>query len=235
MRMLLPAVSALPLLLSACLCGSYEGQGDVMYRRGTDSLMLCQSGGFSAVMGTSFIEGRYHQAADLEASNGETGARAFTLKSELDGTWSSPELGAGWEIATLDKTELDHAHVQCADLELRPWWPTTNLPVATGFAKPVARFGTVDACLDAQAHGEYPAFAACEDELLLCPDRSAQVRQGDVISLGSYAADVGHITVQTASAATIDGIYASGALATPSSGVWVRRTVGELSTGLSCR
>ena len=26
------------------------------------------------------------------------------------------------QTVTLDKTDLDHAHLQCDDLEVRPWW-----------------------------------------------------------------------------------------------------------------
>src|SRR5690242_11619771 len=112
MRTLLTAVSALPVLLSACLCGAYERQVDSMYRRGADSLMLCDNGGFSAVMGDAFLEGRFHDLGVIEGSSGETGARVFTM-SQTDGVWASPELGDGWQRAILDQTELDHAHVQC--------------------------------------------------------------------------------------------------------------------------
>ena len=97
------------LLLPGCPfdCGAYEGAGDVMYRRG---------------------EGRFLDDGDgIDGASGETGAHVFSLQQAADGTWSSPELGTGWAIAVLDKTELDkteldHADVQCTDLEMRAWW-----------------------------------------------------------------------------------------------------------------
>jgi len=122
MRMLLLVLPAV--FLSACGC-SFEGAGDVMYRRGGDTLMVCDNGGFALTLEATIIEGRYAQAAGIEGTDGVTGEPVFTLTATDAGTWTSPELGDGWQRATLDRYELDHAHVQCADLETRAWWNGT--------------------------------------------------------------------------------------------------------------
>jgi hypothetical protein len=54
---------------------------------------------------------------------GDDGTVAFAMLFNSDGTVSTPDLSGGvWEEAMLDATALDHADVQCQDLETRAWW-----------------------------------------------------------------------------------------------------------------
>lgn len=127
MRALLALIllAATTLVLTGCplACG-YDGAGDRTYRRGTESMILCTNGGFAAVLESGIVEGRYaYDGSATVATVGESGALAFTLTDHGDGTASTPELGAlAWESVTLDKTDLDHAHLVCDDLEARAWW-----------------------------------------------------------------------------------------------------------------
>ncbi len=125
MRALLALILA-ALFLPGCLfgCGAYDGAGDVTYQRGTESLILCTNGGFAMTLASGIVEGRYtFDGTATIATVGDSGATAFTLTDHGDGTASTPELGMlAWEKTTLDKTDLDHAHVLCTDLETRSWW-----------------------------------------------------------------------------------------------------------------
>ena len=124
MRCLLALILA-ALFLPACIfgCGS-AGQNDQTFRRGTESLILCDNGGFAAVLDTGIVEGRYaFDGTSTIGTIGTSGATAFTLTIHEDGTAEAPELGMlAWERATLDDTDRTHAHVQCTDLESRTWW-----------------------------------------------------------------------------------------------------------------
>lgn len=124
MRFLLALVS-MSLLVTGCTmkCG-YEGDGDRTFRRGTDSMILCANGGFAVVLASNTVEGRYtFDGVATLGTDGETGALAFTFTEHGDGTATTPELGTlAWESVTLDETDLDHAHLQCLDLEARAWW-----------------------------------------------------------------------------------------------------------------
>lgn len=131
MRTLLAAlaVASLFLLLPGCLaCGAYEGQGDRTFVRGADSMILCTNGGYAATLSTGILEGRYTAEVAtggevFHATLGPGGAAAFTLTAPGDGTATAPELGAlAWEEVQLDPTDLDHAHLQCLDVESREWW-----------------------------------------------------------------------------------------------------------------
>lgn len=134
MRTLLPAIAALPLLLllPGCpfACGAYDGQGDRTFVRGADSMILCTNGGYAATLSTGILEGRYTDDAAtgdevFHATLGPSGTVAFTLTAHGDGTASAPELGElAWQEVQLDKTDLDHADLQCSDLETRAWWTT---------------------------------------------------------------------------------------------------------------
>ena len=124
MRLLL-ALAIVSVLASGCAlrCG-FDGEGDRTFRRGNESMILCTNGGFALVLETGIVEGRYafDQGATI-GTVGDTGTRAFTFTEHGDGTASAPELGVvAWETVTLDQTDLDHAHLQCDDLEARPWW-----------------------------------------------------------------------------------------------------------------
>jgi len=124
MRLLL-ALLSLSLLMTGCMfqCG-FDGEGDRNFRRGTESMILCANGGFALVLDEQIVEGRYAETSGATIGTaGETGTRVFTFTEHGDGTASAPELGVtAWESVTLDKTDLDHAHLQCDDLEARPWW-----------------------------------------------------------------------------------------------------------------
>jgi hypothetical protein len=131
MRILLAAMAvALLLFLPGCPlgCGAYDGQGDRTFRRGDDSMILCVNGGYAATLSTGIMEGRYEVdyatgAPVFHATIGITGAPAFNLTEHTDGTASAPELGVlAWESVVLDQTDLDHADLQCLDLETRAWW-----------------------------------------------------------------------------------------------------------------
>jgi len=219
---LLPAA----MTLTGCLCGGYEGQDDRVLRTANgDAMQLCGNGGFAVMMANgTLLEGHLSDDGTLIAgSNGETGARAFSMTTEADGSKTSPELGAGWTTVTLDQVELDHAHVQCADLETRAWWPTSGayLPADTAFSRQV---------------GEVT------EEILLCADGSARIpRAGEpaiYAETASYYASAGKISVYASR--SIEGIYtAAGTLTvTATAGetptVWTRIPVAQLTTGLRC-
>jgi len=120
--------AALPLLPGCISCGPFEGAGDRTFARGADSMILCANGGYAAVLSTGILEGRYtaELAPDgdvFRATIGPSGAAAFTLTAPGDGTASAPELGAlAWEETYLNYVDLDHAHLQCLDVESRAWW-----------------------------------------------------------------------------------------------------------------
>lgn len=112
-------------LVTGCIarCG-FDGAGDRTFRRGNETMIFCTNGGFAAVLADQIVEGRYTlEGATSIATDGASGTRAFTFTDHGDGTASAPELGAlAWETMVLDATDLDHAHLQCEDLEARPWW-----------------------------------------------------------------------------------------------------------------
>ena len=114
-------------LATGCSCGAFNGGGDTVYARNSDSLILCENGGFVATVSTGAIEGRYTEdttgTGGGTAVRGDTGTVAFTLTENSDGTVTTSGLGDGtWNHMTLSKTDLDHADVQCSDLLTRSWW-----------------------------------------------------------------------------------------------------------------
>ncbi len=113
-------------LASGCLgCGAYNGAGDRVYQRGSDSMILCENGGFVARLSTGLIEGKYQQDASGQwfAIRGDNGDLATDITFQADGSVDAPQLGATtWTAVSLDKTALDHADVQCSDLTTRSWW-----------------------------------------------------------------------------------------------------------------
>ena len=141
----LVAAAAATSLLAGCIapeCGVYEGAGDRVYARGNDSMILCESGAYAATLGDSVREGRFRQqygtstdagVTSVRATTGETGAVAFEMTMQDDATYASFEIGAGWSLATLDATALDHAHVQCADVASRGWFARTAVPTDQAF------------------------------------------------------------------------------------------------------
>ena len=114
MRLLFTLISA-ALLLPGCMlkCG-FDGEGDQTFRRGNETMILCTNGGFAQVLENGIVEGRYAlQDGATIGTIGGTDTLAFTFADPSED---------GWEAITLDKTDLDHAHVQCEDLESRAWW-----------------------------------------------------------------------------------------------------------------
>mgnify|MGYP001552320453 CR=1 FL=1 len=110
---------------TGCLCGAYNGAGDKVYSRDSESMILCENGGFVANMTNGAIEGRFMQDASGQwlATRGDDGQLAFDFTYAADGSLDAPQLGAAaWTLKTMDQTSLDHADVQCSDLETRAWW-----------------------------------------------------------------------------------------------------------------
>lgn len=190
MKPLLTALVPAVMTLTGCLCGGWEGGDDQVLRTTNgDAMQLCSNGGYSVVMANgTLLEGHSKDDGTMIAgSTGETGARAFTMVTQEDGSKSSPELGAGWTPVTLDQVELDHAHVQCADLEMRAWWPNSaaHLPVTTAFSR--TTFGVTEQIL------------VCSDGMALVPSVSGEPE------LASYTAEAGRISIY--GSLTIDAIY----------------------------
>ena len=113
-------------LASGCLgCGGFSGAGDRVYQRGTESMILCENGGFVANLTSGSVEGRYQEIASGEyvADRGDTGELAFDFEYDSAGNLDAAALGAtAWSEVQLDQTALDHADVQCQDLTTRAWW-----------------------------------------------------------------------------------------------------------------
>lgn len=117
--------SAVMVLASGCLCGAYNGAGDKVYSRGSESMILCENGGFVANLTTGSVEGRVMEDASGQwfATKGDDGQLAFDFSYATDGSLDAPQLGdTAWTPKTMDQTSLDHADVQCSDLETRSWW-----------------------------------------------------------------------------------------------------------------
>ena len=240
---LLPAALT---LASGCGC-SWEGRGDTMYRSTAgDSVMLCANGGFSATVKNADLEGVFEWSDQIRAENPETGARMFSMVTDANGATTSPELGTGWSVATLDQVELDHAHVMCSDLETRAWWSTANttafLPKAAAFKTVASGFASVAACREAQVAGAYPEAALCEDELLACPSGTVTLNRGQARTVGSYDAQFGKLSVRpdaTSLTSAFEGVFSSsGTLISHTAGAgnvtWRQVPVAEMSNGTSC-
>jgi hypothetical protein len=248
MRELLP-LTLMPLFLAGCPCGAYTGAGDRVFARGTDSLILCENGGYSAMIGDQTIEGRYveHPPSSNpagDASIGTTGAHAFSVVMDETGTtMTTPGLGDGaWTEVTLDKTALDHADTGCQAVESRTWWLGADdlLPVDTAFTKPARDYATVEACQAAQTAGEYPATARCEYQLLLCANGAVAVSLGDRFGNGTYTSSAGAIAATSQTFASFTGIYVDGALDAgdpegfPSGAHWTEIPLAQVAGDLRC-
>ena len=112
-------------LAAGCGCGAYSGAGDRVYQRASDSMILCENGGFVANVGSGSIEGKYQQDTSGQwfATRGDNGDLATDITFQADGSVDAPQLGTtAWASVTLDQTALDHADVQCQDLTTRSWW-----------------------------------------------------------------------------------------------------------------
>ena len=125
------AVTVLP-FLAGCpgFCGGFSGGSDKVYAHGTDMLIECSNGGFVANLSGSTMEGRLVEIqpatagdTEYEAHAGDTGELEFRVIETADGRMTTPELGNDqWNLLAMNATELDHADVQCQDLETRAWW-----------------------------------------------------------------------------------------------------------------
>lgn len=98
------------------------------YRRGSEDVLVCQNGAFSATLSSSIVEGLWSYGetqigpASVVATVGETGAAAFTLAYREDGSWGSAELGEAWIRYGVNDSEREVVHARCAALEAQPWW-----------------------------------------------------------------------------------------------------------------
>ena len=124
--LLASAVMVLP-FLAGCpgFCGGFSGGNDRVYQRGSESLILCDNGGFVANLTDGSIEGRYTELAANEytANRGDNGQLAFDFEVDGSGNLDAAQLGATmFTQLQLSTTALDHADVQCQDLETRTWW-----------------------------------------------------------------------------------------------------------------
>ncbi|HEY0250276.1 MAG TPA: hypothetical protein VGC41_02075 [Kofleriaceae bacterium] len=118
-------------LVTGCLpggtCGAFQGGRDKVLARDSDSIVLCENGGYVASVNGTVHEGRQvvaDVATDIVGTDGPTGATSFVLTYENDFTTATTtDLGDGdWSVLALDTTALDHADVQCQDLVSRSWW-----------------------------------------------------------------------------------------------------------------
>jgi hypothetical protein len=118
-------LAAVLVLFTGCSCGAFSGKDDRVYARSSDTLILCDNGGFVADVATGTIEGRYAVNPDtsITATRGDDPSATYTLSFQADNTLATTNLGDGaWNELTLSKTELDHADVRCTDLASRAWW-----------------------------------------------------------------------------------------------------------------
>ncbi len=204
---------AATVFLSGCplvpTCGGFNGGGDKVYTHGTELLIECENGGYVMTLADGNREGRLSPDR-VTGEDGATGAKAFDLVTSPDGTLTA--LGRTWTVDDMNATGLDHADVLCSDLTTRSWWAAmSTLPQATAFGKTAGGFASVADCQAAQANGSYPANAACQDQLLLCPDGSDFIYTGDVVQASSYSDAFGAITTGFGTSGTFaDGTFSDG-------------------------
>lgn len=107
-------------------CGGFEGGGNRVYQRNdAEMLILCENGGFVAMLTDRMVEGFYLDNGDGTgiATNGEDGQLAFDAQFQPDATLATPQLGdAPWTSMDLSPTALDHSNSLCQDLQYRGWW-----------------------------------------------------------------------------------------------------------------
>ena len=113
-------------------CSAFSGSGDKVYGHGADQLVLCENGGYSAIVAGKADEGFYTENAPgstvlYTGTDGPTGTHAFDMTHETNGTETIPQLGgSGWIEVTLDQVSRDHANTLCTDLETRTWWTSAS-------------------------------------------------------------------------------------------------------------
>ena len=110
---------------AAFSCGGFEGESNRVYARDNEMLILCENGGFVAMLEDRMVEGWYSTNVEGTwgtATNGEDGTLAFDAQIWPDGL-RTPQLGETmWTQQDFTPTQLDHANNLCTDLELRSWW-----------------------------------------------------------------------------------------------------------------
>lgn len=85
-------------------------------------------------------------------------------------------------------------------------------------------FPTRQDCMDAKARGDFPSLAACQDQIILCPDgRAASLIGGDVIDRPKYRLDADTLTLSWSAESQLSGtLAADGTLVTDDSPrVWL--------------
>jgi hypothetical protein len=125
-KLVIASLLAIATFCTGCFtCGAFEGQANRVYQRDNEMLILCDNGGFVALLADRMVEGLYTYNADgsVTATSGEDSALAFEALQQGDAL-TAPQLGeASWTQLSLDKTALDHSNNLCNDLTYRTWWP----------------------------------------------------------------------------------------------------------------
>ncbi len=125
MRNLL-AAAAVTCLLAGCP-PTDDPDVSAWYRRGSEDVVFCTNGAFSAVFTSGPLEGLWTDGPasatpSLVATLGATNAPAFTLTYRAAISWGSAEIGEDWVPTGVDEDQRDALHARCAALETQPWW-----------------------------------------------------------------------------------------------------------------
>jgi hypothetical protein len=124
------ALSLLALLLVLPGCPPTDDPDVVgWYKRGSEQVVQCTNGGFSANLQTGLVDGLWTTPtpetnhADMIANDATTSANVFTLSyRQADNTWGSAEIGEGWVQYGVSDSERAAIHARCEALEGQPWW-----------------------------------------------------------------------------------------------------------------
>lgn len=126
MKSLLGLVSVV--LLAGCP-PTEDPDVESLYQRGSEDVLFCQNGAFSARLSTGTIEGLWTVGpdnaagpADRIAVVGTSGAPAFTIVYRSAGSYGSVEIGEGWVSYGVEDSQHAEFHARCQALEAQPWW-----------------------------------------------------------------------------------------------------------------
>jgi hypothetical protein len=222
--------------LGGCLMGPYANGGDPWanpeLRRGNDSVVLCDNGGFVAKLGASRLAGMQARIFPdaFVGVIGETGERAFLFSQTADG-YESVELGAGWthEENREDLSAQDEVAVKCTALEQESWFGvTTKLPEALAVQKMIFPFGSMEECVASPSTpAQLDPDEYCHDRLILCPDGSWQASGGfpganDIARFAAtYDNSFGALSwADTGGFGQMTGVYRDGTLTTSTYRDW---------------
>ena len=87
-------------------CGAHDGTSTEVYQREGEMLIVCDNGGYVAMLSTTMLEGNLNE---------------LELAYEAD-TVLTPQLsGSAWTLVD-DEVVLGHANLRCKDLTTRTWW-----------------------------------------------------------------------------------------------------------------